>query len=111
MSGRFSFTTNLRVTFLRPGYPGQLFGTGGDIDNRMKTLFDALTKPQSNQIPQGDAPQPDEDPFFCLLQDDGLITGMSVVTDRLLDCQSDREALMLIHVETRCHLAFMVNDL
>ncbi len=111
VSSRFSFTAHLNVTFLRPGYPGKLFGTGGDIDNRMKTLFDALTKPPPNQIPGGDAPQPDEEPFFCLLQDDALITGMSVTTDRLLDCQNDREVLLLIRVETKCHLAFMVNDL
>jgi len=56
-------------------------------------------------------PQADENPFYCLLQDDALITGFSVATDRLLDCQGDREALVLIRVETRCHLVFMVNDI
>jgi hypothetical protein len=111
VSSRFSFTASLHVTFLRPGYPGQLFRTGGDIDNRMKTLLDALTKPPENQIPKGDVPQADENPFYCLLQDDALITGFSVATDRLLDCQGDREALVLIRVETRCHLVFMVNDI
>lgn len=111
VSSHFSFTASLSITFLRPGYPGQLLRTGGDIDNRMKTLFDALAKPPANQIPEGDAPQSDENPFFCLLQDDALITGLSVSTDRLLDCHDEREALLLIHVATRCHLVFGVNDI
>lgn len=45
VTNRFAFTARIRVTFLRPGYPGQLVGTGGDIDNRIKTLLDALAKP------------------------------------------------------------------
>ena len=32
-------------------------------------------------------PTPEEDPFFCLLEDDALITRVSVETDTLLDPQ------------------------
>ena len=67
VSSHYSFSASLHVTFLRPGFPGQLLGIGGDIDNRMKTLFDALTKPQLNQIPTNDVPKSDENPFFLFV--------------------------------------------
>jgi len=59
---------------------------GTDIDNRLKTLFDALQIPQCcSDIPSGVAKEPDEDPyFFCLLEDDRLVTEVAVVTDRWL---------------------------
>ena len=46
--------------------------------------------------------------FFCLLEDDNLVTGLSVTTDRLLDLDrvtgsthTGSEVLLLIHVETK----------
>jgi hypothetical protein len=39
--------------------------------------------PDNNQI-TNDAPLENETPFFSLLEDDGLITRVSVETDRLL---------------------------
>ena len=64
VSARFEFTAALNITFLRPGRPGQICGTGGDIDNRIKTLLDSLAKPpHENQIPRGDGPTSEEDPF------------------------------------------------
>ena len=45
VSGRFSFTAHLNITFLRPGYPGQLFRTGGDIDNRRRSLMRSQSRP------------------------------------------------------------------
>jgi hypothetical protein len=32
----------------------------------------------------GASATPDEDPFFCLLEDDSLITEVNITTDRLL---------------------------
>ena len=72
------------IVLLRPEEPGNIITQGGDIDNRLKTLLDSLQMPKLNQIPPGDAPRNDENPFYCLLEDDNLITGLSVVTDRLL---------------------------
>ena len=40
---------------------------------------------------KGLAPGPDEDPFFCLLQNDQLITEVKVTTDRLLTPKADAE--------------------
>ena len=70
---RYGLVATLELLFLRPEPPGRLISQGGDIDNRLKTLFDALRMPRvATELPSGDAPQSDEDPFFCLLQDDAL---------------------------------------
>lgn len=72
------------VLFLRTDAPGAII-SAGDIDNRLKTLFDALTMPRDmGQLGPYAAPDADEQPFFCLLEDDRLMTRASVDTDRLL---------------------------
>lgn len=74
----------LDILFLRRQDPGGLW-SGGDIDNRLKTLFDALTIPDGNQGYETIAPEADEHPFYCLLEDDKLISKVAVETDRLLE--------------------------
>lgn len=75
---------SLDVLFLRREKPGKVF-MRGDIDNRFKTLFDALQMPIQGQDVGQETPGPDEDPFFVLLQEDDLIADVSLTTDRLLD--------------------------
>ena len=59
--------------------------SGGDIDNRLKTLLDALAMPsQPNALPASATPDSGETPFFCVLEDDKLITKVSVQTYSLL---------------------------
>jgi hypothetical protein len=54
----------LSIVMLRPEPPGSIITAGGDIDNRLKTLFDALRMPKViSEIPNGDAPQIGETPF------------------------------------------------
>jgi hypothetical protein len=75
----------LDILFLRPEDPGKLV-QGGDIDNRLKTLFDALRMPhEQSELGGYDSPSDGEDPFFCLLRDDSLISNVSVDTDSLLE--------------------------
>jgi hypothetical protein len=74
----------LSVLFLRRDAPGKVITQGGDIDNRIKVLFDALRMPKDGSEIGGAVPDADEDPFFVLLEDDALITKISVTTDRLL---------------------------
>ena len=93
---------NLNITLLSPEDPGHIITQSGDIDNRLKTLLDALTIPKPEQIPKGDSAEKDEQPFHCLLEDDNLITGLTVTVDRLLgsgDGGDSSEVLMLIGVE------------
>lgn len=73
---------SLRVLFLRRDFPGSVLHAG-DIDNRLKTLVDALRMPHSTAevpVPPGDG----EDPFFVLLDDDRQITHLEVETDAAL---------------------------
>jgi hypothetical protein len=73
----------LNILYLRPGPPG---GVRADIDNRMKTLFDALRMPSGKEeLGEYNFPTEDEKPFYCLLQDDKFITQLSVETDTLLE--------------------------
>jgi hypothetical protein len=103
ISSRLALAASLRITMLRPEEPGAIILQSGDIDNRLKTLFDALSVPaHENQIPNGDSPAVGESPLFCLLQDDRLITSFSVDTDRLLEQGiHENEVVVLVHVRTR----------
>jgi hypothetical protein len=87
---------------LRPEPSGQIIKTGGDIDNRLKTLFDGLRRPiDKNEVPSGDMPQSNEAPFHCLPSDDALITKITVATDQLLDANSHDEVVLVIHVRIK----------
>jgi hypothetical protein len=75
----------LDILVLRPEAPGAVISHSGDIDNQLKTLFDALRRPvDSSEFPRTWSPNIDEQPLHCLLDDDKLITRASVETDRLL---------------------------
>ena len=72
----------IAVAVLRREGPGAIIGSGGDLDNRLKTLFDALRIPQQpSELPEGC----ETDDLYCLLEDDSLITRVSVEADRLLE--------------------------
>lgn len=103
VSERIYMVAEINITMLRPGDPGDLVRHSGDLDNRIKTLLDALRVPSAaSEIPKNDKPQEDESPLFCLLSDDKLITHLSISTDSLLECSNDKsEVVMLIHVTTR----------
>lgn len=96
---------SIDVLFLRNGPPGSVI-SAGDIDNRLKTLFDALTMPRTaDQLGGYKTPESDETPFFCLLEDDSLITRASVETDTLLepirDIPIENTARVIVTVRTK----------
>lgn len=95
----------LDILFLRRDPPGRgLIVSGGDIDNRLKVLFDAMRMPENCDEVRGVTPADDENPFFCLLQDDNLITDVKVTTDQLLTpLESDEnvnDVQLIIHVKS-----------
>ena len=99
----------LDILMLRPGNPGKIAVGGGDIDNRLKTLFDSLQPPNAQ-----DTNQPtdwlQETPISCLLQDDKLITRVNVETDRLLEnVSSSNEVILIIGVHVRASSPRMCN--
>jgi len=74
-------TCTLDILFLRKEEPGNIVNRG-DLDNRLKTLFDALSIPDAQQI------VPDTtiaDPIYCLMENDRLITGVNIETRQLLN--------------------------
>lgn len=71
------------ILFLRHEEPWSLMQQGGDLDGRLKTLFDALKMPDPNQ-PVYKGSKPVEDPLYVVLEDDALITDFSVKSGRLL---------------------------
>ena len=111
VSSVLDMTAELDIVMLRPGPPGSLITHGGDIDNRLKTLLDALKIPsEPNALPSDASPASDETPFFTLLEDDKLLTGVSVRTDRLLDPTAGKsEVLLLIRVVTNASRATFAN--
>jgi hypothetical protein len=94
------FTCALDVLFLRRGHAGELI-VSGDLDNRVKTLFDSLKMPRYCSEVRS-TPEESENPFFCLLEDDSLVTSLRVTTDRLLtpfeNDESDDDVELVIHV-------------
>ena len=89
-----SLVCDLDILFLRKGEPGRLISQSGDIDNRIKTLLDGLRMP-SNASEIGERRV--YRPTYCLLENDSLITGLNVQTDRLLDFRMTSEhAVQLI---------------
>jgi hypothetical protein len=68
----------LKIVFLRREEPGRIY-QGGDIDNRLKTLLDALSVPQHDEQVVGTM-----SPMYCLLEDDSLVTALDIQTQKLL---------------------------
>ena len=81
---------SLDILLLRPQEKRFIF-TQGDIDGQVKTLFDALRIPKNFAEAGGIGPQQDETPFFCLLEDDRLVTEVRVLADQLLLLPSQRD--------------------
>ncbi|HTF72615.1 MAG TPA: hypothetical protein VK638_59105 [Edaphobacter sp.] len=99
-----SLICGIEVLFLRPDHPGGVIRSG-DIDNRLKTLFDALRMPSPGQVNDKTVPADGEDPFYVLLEDDRLVTKISVETDTLLQPTGDEpdvnDARLVITVKLR----------
>jgi hypothetical protein len=102
-----SLLCSLDILFLRRDIPGSVL-SAGDLDNRIKTLIDTLRIPQSqNELIEGDAkPGPDEDPFFCLMEDDKQVSRLTVETDTLLlppgkTANDHSETMLIITVDLR----------
>lgn len=74
----------INVTLYRREEPGALVNKGGDIDNRVKVLLDSLRVPDASWT-KDQHPEPHEQPFYCLMEDDSQITSFSVTTERWLE--------------------------
>lgn len=103
---RLNLVCDLDILFLRRESPGQLISSGGDLDNRIKVLFDSLRIPQDENEIRGFQPSDQTRKLIlCLTEDDKLITGFRVTTDRLLDAptstQAENDVRLIINVEVK----------
>ena len=96
----FLLTCSLKVLFLRRGPPGRVY-EGGDLDNRLKTLFDALSVPAHPEQVMADEEAPDV--MYTLLEDDSAITKIDIETHRLLSRPeaNSHEVRLIIEAEVR----------
>lgn len=75
----------LSIRLHRPQAAGSIVFDGGDLDNRLKVLFDALRMPHEVAELGGSLPGTGPDNrVFCLLEDDKLITKLTIDSKRLL---------------------------
>jgi hypothetical protein len=91
---------SLDILFLRQEQPGSLILQGGDLDGRIKTLFDGLRMP----TPDVAANYPEKNnPLYCLMESDTLVSEFDVDSDRLLMPESEKpnEVLLVIEVTLR----------
>lgn len=69
----------------------------GDVDNRLKTLIDGLTRPANPQQMQGFIPQSDGGPTYCLMNNDQLVKRLTVDARRWFEPNvPPNEALVII---------------
>ena len=68
----------------------------------MKTLLDGLRVPRGAMEGRAELPQePDPLPFFCLLEDDSLVTKVSVESEQLLRPAKPDEVVAIISVHVK----------
>jgi len=99
---QFALRCSVDILLLRPDETQVIHSDGGDLDGKVKTIFDALQIPKS--LEGINEPDKDESLFYCLLEDDKLITEVRVVADQLLKLPKDRapeasDSYFVIHVK------------
>lgn len=99
---RLNLYVELSVLLFRQQPRGTLITDGGDIDNRLKTLLDGLRMPRGSMEGRTAMPEdPDPVPFFCLLEDDSLVTKVSVESEQLLRPAEPDEVVAIISVHVK----------
>lgn len=104
LTRKMNASCNLSINFMRNEKPGQIVH-GGDIDNRLKTLFDALRLPEyasevlSELMPESENKDDPMPLCFCLLEDDSLITDLSVNTATIMTPLPKGHVRLVIAVE------------
>lgn len=92
----FALHCGLKIIFLRQEAPGKVY-QAGDLDGRMKTLLDALAMPQHKEQILGRSTK--HDPIFCLLEDDALVSGLQIESERLLTDKSNQPDYVRLNIE------------
>jgi hypothetical protein len=78
---KFKLKCELRIELHVNHAVASVITNGADLDNRLKTLFDALRAPHNQQEIKGYMPD-DIENFCCLLEDDVIISALQIETFR-----------------------------
>ena len=107
ISSKLSMYAELDIVLLTTDPQSDLITSNGDIDNKLKTLFDALGVPaHANQI----SVEGVGETIYCLLEDDKLIRKVTVEKAQLLNEPKGRnEVLALIKVKTKVGIVGLRN--
>lgn len=102
----YALACSLKILFMRKEAAGKVY-MGGDLDNRIKVFIDALKVPRKSEagLVAKVSPVPRE-PVNCLLEDDGLITGLAIESTRLLDAPSQPENYVRLVAEVSVSVTF-----
>lgn len=99
-----ALTCSLSILFMRKEEAGSVYmrgrGAYGDLDNRIKTVLDALTVPPIDQSVDGGLPF-----MYALLEDDALVTALNIQTRRLLNAPGTSASHVNLVIEVDVRLA------
>jgi hypothetical protein len=102
-----NISCSLHVRIDRPERPGSLFErggeNGGDLDNRIKTLLDALRVPHNVNEARRSETRPDLNFCVCLFDDDSMVTSLYIETRPSLRPLPRGHVELTIDVEIRAH--------
>lgn len=99
---RLNLYAEVSVLLFRQQERGALITDGGDLDNRLKTLLDGLRVPRgANEGRQAPPTTAEPQPFFCLLEDDSLVTKVTVESEQFLRSAEPDLVLAIISVHVK----------
>jgi hypothetical protein len=101
-SSAWMVVVNLTIQIERRDISGGVLTREGDLDNRMKTLLDALRMPlnENEVLPPENADQVN---CLCLLEDDSMVTGLNIQTVTSLEELPKGHVKLIIDVEVKSH--------
>lgn len=89
------------VLLLRPRIPGCKPTDRSDTDNQLKTLIDALRVPSGAQRIESEIAATLPSPFYCLLEDDSLVTKVSLEAEQWLAPRESNQSLAIITIDIK----------
>jgi hypothetical protein len=98
---------SLSVVIHRREKIGNILAYHGDLDNRMKTLFDALRMPQTDGEVLSDDSKHSKHAgrvnCACLLEDDSIISELHIKTMHSLEALAPNDVILTMDVEIKRH--------
>lgn len=92
----------VRIDLYRREEPGDILTPGGDLDNRLKMIFDGLRLPQNADETIG-FKATDGKRGYCVLEDDSLIRKVALNTFRLIEPaaadEKETDVRLVLHVD------------